>query len=174
MLGKFRGLADVQNGSLTLKQAQLLRQTLNKKIGELANMKGTGKEVGVLTTIRNRIDDELDLVANLDSKTFKASYGVEPPKDALAKLKNAIKFNKQGADIFNEYQINRILQQGLTTTAGTTDEIFQTVVKGGAKTKTVEKILQQLDELPKIKDPVTGKAIMTTQQSGQLKNSLKG
>ena len=49
MLGKFRGLADVQNGSLTLKQAQLLRQTLNKKIGELANMKGAGKEVGVLT-----------------------------------------------------------------------------------------------------------------------------
>ena len=37
-------------------------------------MTGTGKGVGVLTSIRNRIDDELDLVANLDSKTFKAAY----------------------------------------------------------------------------------------------------
>jgi hypothetical protein len=70
VLGVFRGFADQQGGSLTLKQAQLLRQTLNKKIGELTKMTGTGKEVGVLTSIRNRIDDELDLVANLDSKTI--------------------------------------------------------------------------------------------------------
>ena len=33
-------------------------------------MTGTGKEVGVLTSIRNRIDDELDLIAKIDSKTF--------------------------------------------------------------------------------------------------------
>ena len=62
----------------------------------------------------------------------------------------------------------------MTDTAGTTDDIFQTIVKGGAKTKSVEKVLQQLDELPKNKDPVTGKPLMTTQQSGQFKNSLKG
>ena len=174
VLGVFRGFADQQGGNLTLKQAQLLRQTLNKKIGELTKMTGTGKEVGVLTSMRNRIDDELDEITKLDAERFKSFYGVEPPKDAIAKLKNAIKFNKQGADVFNDYTIRQILAKGLTDTAGTTDDIFQTIVKGGAKTKSVEKVLQQLDELPKIKDPVTGKALMTTQQSTQLKNSLKG
>ena len=174
VLGVFRGFADQQGGSLTLKQATLLRQTLNKKIGELAKMKGTGKEVGVLTSIRNRIDDELDIVSKMDDKVFESIYKTKPPKDALMKLKNAIAFNKQGADVFNEYQLSRILSQGLTTTAGTTDSIFQTIVKGGDKTKSTEIILKQLDDLPKLKDPNTGRAIMTTQQATQLKNSFKG
>ena len=174
VLGKFRGLADQQGGGLTLGQARLMRQTLNKKIGDIANRPGTGKEVGVLTSIRNRIDDELDFVSKLDSKTFKASYGVEPPKDAIAKLKNAIAFSKQGNEIYNDYFIKRILAQGLTTTAGTTDDIFQTIVRGGAKPKSVERILNSIDELPKIKDPLTKAPLLTTNQALDLKNSLKG
>ena len=62
----------------------------------------------------------------------------------------------------------------MTDTAGTTDDIFQTIVKGGSKTKSVEKVLQHLDELPKTKDLLTKRPLMTTQQSGQMKDSLKG
>jgi hypothetical protein len=173
VLGFFGGKAAQQGGSLTLKQAENLRIALNNQIGRL-NKQGRGKEVGILTAVRNRIDDELDLVSKLDDKTFEAAYKVKPPKDALLKLQNAIKFSALGAEKFNKYQIKQILSKGLDTTAGTVDDIFQTVVRGGSKPESVKKILTNLDELTKTIDPLTKRPLMTTQQVTQMKDSLKG
>ena len=52
-----------------MKQAENLRIALNNQIGRL-NKQGRGKEVGILTAVRNRIDDELDIVSKMDNKTF--------------------------------------------------------------------------------------------------------
>ena len=156
-----------------MKQAENLRIALNNQIGRLNKLE-RGKEVAILTAVRNRIDDELDLVSKLDDKTFEAAYKVKPPKDALLKLQNAIKFSALGAEKFNKYQIKQILSKGLDTTAGTVDDIFQTVVRGGSKPESVKKILTNLDELTKTIDPLTKRPLMTTQQVTQMKDSLKG
>ena len=88
-----------------MKQAENLRIALNNQIGRLKKQ-GRGKEVGILTAVRNRIDDELDLVSKLDDKTFEAAYKVKPPKDALLKLQNAIKFNALGAENLISIKLN--------------------------------------------------------------------
>ena len=173
VLGFFGGKAAQQGGSLTLKQAENLRIALNNQIGRL-NKQGRGKEVGILTAVRNRIDDELDIVSKMDDKVFESIYKVKPPKDALLKLQNAIKFSALGAEKFNKYQIKRILSQGLDTTAGTVDDVFQTVVRGGSKPESVRQILTNLDELTKTIDPLTKRPLMTTKQVTQMKDSLKG